>query len=395
MRILLVGNYALDNQASMLRYADMLCRQIALRGHHVEIIQPQPVFGNLVARGPLRKWLGYVDKYLLFPAKLRARVSAFDIVHICDHSNSMYLSHTGPRPASITCHDLLAILSAQGRYPQQKISLTGKVQQRWILKHLSGAQNVICVSANTARELAALSRKAPQNVSVIPNPLNFPYSAAPAENVLNLRNRLGLAAEERYLLHVGGGHWYKNRPGVLRIFQLLNETLRAAGAIPLRLIMAGESWSPAMREFVDAQHLQASVVELIDPSNEDLRLLYTGAAALLFPSLYEGFGWPLIEAQSCGCPVITSNRPPMTEVAREAALYIDPENEAAAAALVAASLDRLHLLREAGLRNAQRFDPGQIIPAYEDFFAAVAQDKAPHLSNTHNTDSIHSQQETL
>ena len=81
---------------------------------------------------------------------------------------------------------------------------------------------------------------------------------------------------------------------------------------------------------------ELSVIEVVEPSDEDLRSLYSGAAALLFPSLYEGFGWPLIEAQSCGCPVITSNRSPMTEVAGSAALYIDPANESAAAALIAA-----------------------------------------------------------
>lgn len=374
MRILLVGNYALDNQSSMLRYADMLCRQMMLRGHQVEIIQPQCTIGNLVTQRTLRKWLGYVDKYLFFPPKLRSRSIAFDIVHVCDHSNSMYLPHTGGCPVSVTCHDLLAIASAQGRYPEQKISFTGKVQQRWILKHLAAACNVVCVSANTARELAPFSNRA-QNVSVIPNPLNFHGSPAPEDDIRQLRSRYGISAEERYLFHIGGDHWYKNRLGVLRIFQLLDKTLRTSGAPALRLVMAGEPWSQKMRNFITANDLGASVIEVVHPSNEDLRALYSSAIALLFPSLYEGFGWPLIEAQSCGCPVITSNRSPMTEVAATAALYIDPEDESEAAALIAANLDSLHLRREAGFRNAERFAPNRIIPAYEEFFMEVAQGK--------------------
>ncbi len=356
----------------MLRYAEMLRRQMVLRGHQVEIIQPQPVVGHLIHQGALRKWLGYVDKYLVFPAKLRARASAFDIVHVCDHSNSMYLPHTNGRPAGITCHDLLAISSAQGRYPQQHISATGKLQQRWILRHLSAAHNVVCVSANTAQELAALSTRAGKNVVVIPNSLNFDYSPAPAEEVLAMRNRLGITAEERYLLHIGADHWYKNRPGVLRIFHLLSEQLRTSSSPVPRLVMAGQSLPKDLRDFIAAQGLQASLVEVVNPSNEELRALYSGAAALLFPSLYEGFGWPLIEAQSCGCPVITSNRPPMDEVAGSAALYIDPADEPAAASLIAKELDHLHLLREAGLRNLERFQPSLISQAYESFFATVA-----------------------
>jgi glycosyltransferase involved in cell wall biosynthesis len=388
MRILLVGNYALDNQWSMLRYADMLCRQIALRGHYVEVIQPQPVVGHSSRLRVVRKWLGYVDKYLLFPAKLRKHSLTFDVVHICDHSNAMYLPHTVGRPASITCHDLLAIASAQGRYPQQKISFTGKIQQAWILKHLSAAANVVCVSDNTAHELASFSHGAPQNICVIPNPLNFDGSPAPEESVLQLRNRIGIAAGEKYLFHIGGSHWYKNRLGALRIFLLLTKNLRAANTPLPRLVMAGEPWSRPMRDFVAANNLQASVIEVVEPSNEDLRTLYSGATALLFPSLCEGFGWPLIEAQSCGCPVITSNRPPMTEVAGPAALYIDPTDEPAAAALIAQNLDRLPLLREAGFRNVERFNPDRIIPEYETFFAGVADRRPPQTTaqtNHHQT----------
>lgn len=359
----------------MLRYADMLRAEIALLGHRVEIIQPQPVFGRLAIPPALRKWLGYIDKYLLFPWKLRARSSAFDIVHICDHSNSMYLPHTGDRPASITCHDLLAVASAQGHYAGQKISFTGKMQQRWILKHLAAARNVVCVSANTARELTLFAKRAVQDVSIIPNPPIFHSSPASSEDILRLRNSLGFAPEDRYLLHVGGNQWYKNRPGVLRMFQLLRDIHRSTGASALHLVMAGKPWSQPMRDFVDANDLQSNVIELIGPSNEDLRALYSGATALLFPSLNEGFGWPLIEAQSCGCPVITSNRPPMTEIAGESALYVDPANEPTAAALIAGSLDRLHHLREGGFRNIRRFDLEHIARAYERFFITVAEQR--------------------
>jgi glycosyltransferase involved in cell wall biosynthesis len=374
MRILLVGNYSLDGQSSMLRYAETLSQHAVLRGHEVEMIQPQAIVGNLFKGRALRKWFGYIDKYLIFPMKLRFRSSAFDIVHICDHSNSMYLAHTSGRPAGITCHDLLAIASAQGRYKQQHISFSGRLQQRWILKGIAAARNVVCVSSNTARELAAFTNEEGSNVVVIPNPLNFDYAPAPVEEVLATRSRLGMAADERYLLHVGANHWYKNRLGVLRIFQLFNELLRASTPAPPRLVMAGQPLSKEMRDFITAHGLQDRVIEVVDPSNKELRALYSGAAALLFPSLYEGFGWPLIEAQSCGCPVITSNRPPMTEIAGSAALYVDPEDETAAAALIAANLDRLHLFREGGFRNVKRFDSNQIGQAYESFFATVARD---------------------
>src|SRR5207302_6886255 len=114
-----------------------------------------------------------------------------------------------------------------------------------------------------------------------------------------------------------------------------------------------------------------SVMEVASPTDDDLRALYSGATALLFPSLYEGFGWPIAEAQSCGCAVITSSRPPMTEVAGGAALLIDPMDEAGAAATIAESLPNLSRLREPGLANAKRFDPEVVFTAYEGFFAGI------------------------
>jgi len=371
MRILLVGNYALDNQASMLRYAEMLSQQMVERGHQVEIVQPRAAFGKLTAQPMLRKWLGYVDKYILFPATLRARTRGFDVVHVCDHSNAMYLAHTGGHPASITCHDLLAIGSAEGEFPQQKISFTGKLQQRWILQHLSEAHDVVCVSANTARELARYTGGSAQRVEVIANALEPGCVPATEESVQRLRKQLGIAAEERYLLHVGGNFWYKNRLGVLRIFKLLLERLRRSGEPVLRMVMVGGPPAPEMRAFVAANLPEGSVIESPRLTDEDLWALYTGAAALLFPSLHEGFGWPLIEAQCCGCPVITSNRAPMTEVAGAAALYIDPEDEPGAAALIATNLGRLGELREAGFENVKRFAPDVIAEEFEDFFRGV------------------------
>jgi glycosyltransferase involved in cell wall biosynthesis len=371
MRILLVGNYALDNQASMLRYAEMLCRQLAERGDHVEVVRPQAVFSKLASQSSLRKWLGYIDKYVLFPVTLRLRVREFDLVHVCDHSNSMYLAHIGDRLSSITCHDLLAIESARGRYPQQKISFSGKLQQRWILKHLAAAENVICVSRNTAVELAALSNNPDQEIAVIPNLLDPKCLRATPEAILSVRERIGIGPAEPYLFHLGGEVWYKNRLGVLRIFQKLLAQLTGNDSAGLRLVVAGAAFNPEMRAFVEAELPPGTVFEVVNPGDDDLWPLYSGATALLFPSWHEGFGWPLIEAQRCGCPVIASNRAPLTEVAGSAALYIDPADEAGAAELIAANFSRLGEMREAGFRNAERFDAPAVFQAYADFFSAV------------------------
>ncbi len=372
MKILLVGNYALDRQASMLRYAEMLRRGLVAAGHEVEVVRPVPVFGRLAKHPTVEKWLGYLDKFFLFPGQLRRRARGFDLVHICDHSNSMYLGAVRGVPSSITCHDLLAVASARGEFADQQVSTTGRLLQGWIARGLSGARDVVCVSTETARKLEVLApAKGERRSEVILNPLHRPFEPASSAAVQAVRLKLGLAADERYVLHVGGNQWYKNRPGVVRIFAEMQQQLRAMQREPVRLVMAGKAFTGELRELVAALGLAGAVVEWVDGTDDELAAAYTGATALLFPSLYEGFGWPVVEAQSCGCPVVCSNRAPMTEVAGGAAILIDPLEEVAAGRLMACEWERLAGLREAGFENARRFTTPEVMPRYERFFAEV------------------------
>lgn len=367
MRILLVGNYALDDEASMGRYTEMLSRHLRQRGHLVELIRPSAVLGRLARGSSLRKWLGHADKFLLFPLKLRGAAQGFDAVHICDHANSMYLAHTGGVPASITCHDLLDLAAAQGRIPFKRVPARFRARQGLILQHLQDATNVVCTSWKTSRELGSMQVNENQRRVVIPNAVEVDPSALSEERVGAVRRQIGVEDGRRYLLHVGRERWFRNRAGALHIFRMVRERVNGN----LTLVIAGGALSEDLRQFVAANLPPGSVIEVPQPTQDELWALYAGATALLFPSLYEGFGWPIAEAQSCGCPVITSRRAPMTEVAGPAALYIDPRDEAAAADAIVAKLDGIVSLREAGLENAKRFRPEVVFAAYESFFQGV------------------------
>jgi glycosyltransferase involved in cell wall biosynthesis len=100
--------------------------------------------------------------------------------------------------------------------------------------------------------------------------------------------------------------------------------------------------------------------------------LYCNASALLFPSFEEGFGWPVLEGQACGCPVVTTGRPPMTEVAGKAAVFIDPDKTEQAAELMSEGIRHGDALRAAGFRNVERFSQSKVATQYMEFYQAVA-----------------------
>jgi glycosyltransferase involved in cell wall biosynthesis len=113
------------------------------------------------------------------------------------------------------------------------------------------------------------------------------------------------------------------------------------------------------------------VIPITGTSNEELEALYSNALALIFPSLEEGFGWPIAEAQACGCPVATTNRPPMTEVAGNAAIFFDPAHPKEAAEAIRQGLSNRKSLIAAGLENVQRFEESKIIEEYRRFYSEI------------------------
>jgi glycosyltransferase involved in cell wall biosynthesis len=350
MRILLIGNYAADKQESMLRYAALLERELAARGHVVRLMQPRSMASKL--SGGLAKWLGYVDKFVLFPFALRRALKDFDAVHICDHSNSMYTKYLAGKPNVVTCHDVLAITSALGEHSENAVSATGRKLQRMILKGLKAAQYVVCVSSVSQREMLRVTGRPADRSEVIYNSLGYAYAPMPAGLALERVDALGYDARTPFLLHVGGGSWYKNRLGLMRIFACLRQLPAHRAA---RLLVVGGPFEGEVQRFIAEAGLQSRVTRLSGLADEDLRAVYSLAEAFLFPSLQEGFGWPLIEAQACGCPVFATDREPMTEIGGDAAIYFDPTDAAGAARIVAGALAHRAEIRDKGLENVKRF----------------------------------------
>lgn len=354
-RVLLIGNYLNDRQESMQRFSEALLAGLKAQGVKAELLRPGAFFGRLkpTATG-LGKWLGYLDKFLVFPFVLRPRVTKFDVVHICDHSNAHYTRYLQNVPHLVTCNDMLAIRSARGEFRKNPTGWTGRALQNIILRGLRRARWLTCISEATRLDVLRLTGLPESRVATTLMGLNYPYSPVGS-----------CAKKEPYLLHVGGNQWYKNRPGVLTIYA---EVRRLCGEHPPGLIMVG----PPLH------HLPPGVESRTGVDNEQLRALYSQAELLLFPSLEEGFGWPIVEAQACGCRVVTTGKAPMTEVGGDSAFYIEnPDDPTAAARTAMEALnqqpDKRNETIARGLTNAGRFSIEIMVKKYRKLYQEVAQ----------------------
>jgi glycosyltransferase involved in cell wall biosynthesis len=371
--ILLIGNYSLDRQQSMQRFATMMIEGLAAAGVPAELIQPRTFFGRFrSAGGFIAKWLGYIDKFILFRRQLGKKIAGRPaIVHICDHSNAMYAKWISEVPVVVTCHDLLAVRGALGEPTDCPASVTGKMLQRWIVAGLEHAALVACDSKATladAERLVAHKNGSPKLAAVTLG-LSYPYRKLPPEEA---RARLAASSlidpDAPFVLHVGSNLRRKNREGVLRIFARCQDQWKGS------LVFAGERLTESLHSLGRELGVADRIVEVPETPNELLEALYNCATALLFPSTCEGFGWPIAEAHACGCPVICTDREPMIEVAGSAALTRKIDDEAGFAA------DLLRLTNWAererysikALENSRRFSAARMISEYRELYRTLA-----------------------
>jgi len=366
MKVLLVGNYVPDGQASMQAFSRVLERELPHHGCDMRVATPPRRLQRVAPSSRLWKWLGYIDKYILFIPSLVMQARWADVVHICDHSNGMYVRWVKSKPTIITCHDVIAVQAAKGMVAGWNVGWTGRLFQRLIASGMAKADLIACVSNATQRALLGMQLASIQRVTTVLNGLNDNFSLLRTGEAQQLIGRLGLVANDRYLIHVGLDLPRKNRKAVVETFIALQRRAAESGADPVvnRLVLVGPHLSPELVRLASQYDVADRITALQDLSHQELRALYVRATALLFPSLQEGFGWPLIEAQACGCPVFTSDLTPMNEIGGLGACYVDPHDPEAMACTIEQSEGRFEEMRTLGLLNASNYSAEKMVKNY-------------------------------
>ena len=383
MKIIFLTHHEHFRGYSMKRYCSFLSDGLQSKGYETKIVSPKAILSKDGMPKKIKKWLRYIDSFLLFPLWLfmeSKRLPKSTLYVITDQALGMWMPILKKKNHVVHCHDFTALKSSLGLMKENPISWTGKIYQNLILKGFSSADNFICISKNTQQELVHFLNETPKKIRQIYNALDPMFKP---ENILQARHYvsqfLDFDVSNGYLMHVGGNDFYKNRTGVIALY----DAWRTQTNTPLPLLMIGYEPSEIILKKYQLSTYKEDIYFLIRVENELLLKAYQGCSLFLFPSLTEGFGWPVAEAMASGCLVITTNEAPMNEVGGDAAVYIkrcpSPDkvlpwaNESAKvieSTLNLTEKEHNHIIKK-GLNQSKKFSEKPILNQLETFYIGI------------------------
>jgi glycosyltransferase involved in cell wall biosynthesis len=262
------------------------------------------------------------------------------------HSAYYLMPYRPGVPAILTVYDLIAMIHPQTVSPRARLLFRFTT---WLA--LRSVRQVIAISDATRQDLLRHFAIAAERVTMIPLAADPRFQPQPQSAIEAVRQKYNLPAD--YLFYLGINKPHKN---LVRLI----EAIAQLTPLPLPLVIAG-AWDeryPEPRIRAEALGLADQVRFLGPVDDADLPALYSGCTLFVFPSLYEGFGLPVLEAMACGAPVACSNASSLPEVTADAALLFDPLDVNAIAAALQRGVEDADLrqsLAEQGVRQAANF----------------------------------------
>lgn len=288
-----------------------------------------------------------ITRSLIYP--FIARRDSLDVFYSAD-----YLGPILPMPCKtvITIHDIIPVV-----YPDVT-SFKHRLVGRYLLPHsIKNASVIISVSHATKNDILKYIDVPEDKIKVIYEGKNSSFYPRDQDREIIHKVCITYGIGERpYILFLGTLEPKKNLINIVKAFSQIKD---AAGKNYVLVLGGNIGWDSSVLEFLIRDcHLEDEVIFTGFVEEEDLPYLLSGARAFCFPSLYEGFGLPVLEAMACGCPVITSNVSSLPEVTGNAALLVDPYDvqQIADAMTKVLTDDKLcEDLKQRGLKQAKKF----------------------------------------
>jgi glycosyltransferase involved in cell wall biosynthesis len=271
----------------------------------------------------------------------QARRRRLEVVH--DPTGSVPLLLTGVRRVA-TIHDVIPYI-----YPRTSSALDWLIYRCWLPIASRRLDAIITVSNQSKADIVRHLPVRQEAVTVVPEAVGRSYQLLDRAAVQPVLDRHGIKSP--YILYVGS---IEPRKNLIRLLRAYARFRRWSGRWNLVIVGARKGKAASVYEWTKRLGLQPFVRFTGFLAEEELPALYNGASLFVFPSLYEGFGLPVLEAMACGTPVVTSNTSSLPEVAGDAGLLVDPRDEDAIASAMRRILDDPDLMKELQDRGRQR-----------------------------------------
>ena len=377
-RVLLVPDLPLDRAAAMDKYAHRLHDwlesgtpgfEVRLAAHIGELTRDagpggrtsgsyrrwwnQPIDPErVVLPGPLRGPQGFAARHFFYPARLGREAKRANLVHILDHAYAHLLTRARKRPVVITVHDLMPVTVLRSPTGGVAESFRNRLLLR-TLKALRQADAFLVGTEWLRRELATWLGD-DRKIHVVPFGVDRSFFREAPGGRERGRRDWRLPPDAFVVLHVGSTVERKNVPLVIQTVA----RLRMEVGVDVHLLQVGGRLTEDQEQLIDRLGLRQLLRSVPAADETTLRRAYSAADVLLFPSLYETIGFPVLEAFASGLPVVTSDAGGLKEVAGDAAVIVEGRDPAAyVQALVELSedQDRREALIALGMHRAEGF----------------------------------------
>jgi len=319
-------------------------------------------FTNIRVRTPPKIHFFWEQVYL----PVRTLFEKLDVLH-SPVSAPLYFQLSSTK-SIVTVHDLTFIL-----YPETMKSLARLYWNFFMKRGIQKAERVIAISQNTKADLMRYLHIPEEKIRVIPRYPDRRFNEFAEEGGSAHRAREKYRLPDRYILYVGT---LEPRKNLARLIKAYAQARRDSSIIQSLVIAGKKGWLyDSIFEMVRALQIENEVIFTGFVDDEDLPALYSQADFFVYPSLYEGFGLPPLEAMACGTPVLASNTSSLPEVIGDAGILVNPNSvdEIAQGILRVLRGENLRQeLREKGLERVKQFSPQRAIEATINVYREVA-----------------------